>query len=1574
MSPDAILNELLSLGAELSVRNGRLVCAAPPGSISQSLRQMMAANKPSLIGLVEETNQTSIGRSNPVTIAPKCESYLLSIAQEAMWLSENAAVGSPQNNLCTAIAFDSMSKAMRAEAALNTVIARHDILRAHFPIRDGLPVLCIREDLNLLVPVENLSDTAEFPTNENLLKTTQQEARRTFDLEQGPLVRGRIIAAGDSSYILILTFHHLVMDGWSSTIFKQEFIEAMIAGSSLPAVDHQYLDFIAWQRRLWSKKAEQPGLAYWRDKLSDLKVLDIPADRPRRAEQRHRGNRVKLVVSHELKLTLATLTKQTKATPFMVLISIWTALLSRYAGQDSLVVGFPAANRLRNEWHNTIGLFTNLLAIKVDLSDKPSFLKFLGRVRDLCLGAYARQDMPFEKIVGFLSGARTPGYTPICQAIFSYDEFVAGDFSPGAPGQEWVRVDTKTSKFDLALHVTSTTEELVLSLEYDTDLFEKTTVTAMLNAFVVLLSEVVRAPEKELSSLPLTTPKQGQFLKQLGQGPKSNVPLRSLQEFVAEQALRSPERLALSWESGTLTYATLMHNADQLAECLLQNGVKPGEIVGVFTGRRPETIVAALAALMVGATYLPLDPKYSNPNLIAMIEDALPVIIICQAHNHDRACVLSGQANDVVTLVASIDQTPGHFSLPTIDVAVDCGSAAYIIYTSGSTGTPNGVAVSHRAIMNRILWGQDTYPLDPGDRVLQVSSPSFDFAIWEIFAPLVFGGEIVLAPDNLEYDVDRMANFMHKESIAAARFPPSLLALLAQTKGLRFATSLKWLFSGGESLACNSVERLMNLLPNTTLFNQYGPAEAAVDVCAWRCQSNDSGARVPIGFPISNIYILILDQFGNQVPQGSPGELCIGGLGLANGYINRPALERDRFITSRHGPGQRLYKSGDIARFRFDGAIEFLGRRDEQIAIHGHRVELGEIDAALCQYPAISEAATALKTEVEGRTCLVAVFTSNSDQIPASGDLRAFLKTRLPHHKIPNYFTAIQSIPRHPSGKIDRAKISTLALIDRDRVTGSNLLLKQENSPTQELLTQIWQEILQQKSVNSEDDFFLVGGNSLLAVQLISRVRERLQVELTMANIFERSRFDELSRYVGSGGAKAATVPSIPDVLPDASSVPSFSQEPVLLAEHHLPGLGLFNVVRVLECEGALDITHFTTSLEILAERHPLLRTRFTAAGKGSMLLSVDSDLPVPLTCINKLNEVPDALDLTNAEDALTSISLESPPLWRCFCVRKKTDSHSIIFVFHHSICDEWSIDLFFRELKAVYTSLARKQAVENQSTPTHFFSFVAWQRELIDSEEGQRQFAYWWRRLAQPLQRLSFNGAHVADGESSLRVGRIKSKKNEISLSFIQDACTKHGVTIFMAVASAFSVALARAARINDVRIGVQLANRSREKFEDGFGLYANTIVIRTKLDALKTQHDLLYHLRNTICEAHEHQDLPFEYLAERLQREEGFSKDDLFQAMIIYQQKRQSPDHESDNIKWNLGETVLPNHGVMLTTCSVILIVSEIEESLSLSLVYKKNALSINSSRKLIDDVNKVLISVLDPVNAPLEHDAFR
>ncbi|MUH00714.1 amino acid adenylation domain-containing protein, partial [Scytonema sp. UIC 10036] len=1058
-----------------------------------------------------QLQQQNLEQSIPPILAREENAELpLSFAQQRLWFLDQLEPNSPFYNIPIGLRIVGNLQVAALLQSLQQIIVRHEALRTNFITVEGKPTQIIHTPTNWTFSVVDLLDVPTTEIEIATHKLAKFQAIQPFDLASEPLIRATLVVQSQTEHVLLVCMHHIVSDGWSMGVFVEELTALYNAysigqPSGLEPLAIQYADFAIWQRNWLVGDVLQSQLDYWLQQLkASPALLSLPTDRPRPSVQTFSGAHIEFALSMELSAKLTKLSQEQGCTLFMTLLAAFDTLLYRYSGQEDILVGTPIANRDYSEIESLIGFFVNTLVMRTDVSGNPSFMQLLSRVRSMAIDAYAHQNLPFEMLVEALQPQRDLSHTPLFQVMFALQNAPSEQIEFSGLTITEFPIESETAKFDLTIIMQNTAHGLVGVWEYNTDLFDKSTIERMSGHFRTMLTAIVANPQQGIDQLPILTPSEQQQLLVEWNRTQADYPQdKCIHQLFEEQVQRTPDAVAVVFENEQLTYQQLNCRANQLAHYLQSLGVGADVLVGICVERSLEMVVGLLGILKAGGAYVPLDPEYPTERLSFILEDAQVRVLLTQQHLVEKLPSHQAQLVYLDTSWEVISQWQKENPIN----AVHSSNLAYVIYTSGSTGQPKGALNTHLGICNRLLWMQQAYQLTEIDCILQKTPFSFDVSVWEFFWPLLTGAHLVVAKLSGHKDSSYLVNLILEQQVTTVHFVPSMLQVFLEEQSLKNCRSLKRVICSGEALPKQLQEKFFARM-KCELHNLYGPTEAAIDVTAWQCQPDGNLTTVPIGRPIANTQIYILDSHLQPVPIGVPGELHIGGVPLGRGYLNRPQLTQGKFIFNPFSnyPDSRLYKTGDLARYLPDGNIEYLGRIDHQVKIRYFRIELGEIEAVLSQHGNVQACCVVAREDTRGDKRLVAYMVPYPHQTITVSELRQFLKAKLPEYMIPGAFVVLESLPLTPNGKVDRRALPIPEL-------DSTLLCQYvaPRTPTEEMLALLWAQVLKVELVGIHDNFFTLGGHSLLATQLVSRIRNIFKVELPLRELFAAATVAELA-------------------------------------------------------------------------------------------------------------------------------------------------------------------------------------------------------------------------------------------------------------------------------------------------------------------------------------------------------------------------------------------------------------------------------------------------------------------------------
>ncbi|USP13462.1 non-ribosomal peptide synthetase [Vibrio gazogenes] len=1394
----------------------------------------------------------------------------LSLAQQRLWfLSRMNPAASSAYIIAGGTRLHGRLNIEALQQALDRIVARHEILRTHFIECDGLATQVIA------------SETVGFP----LVMDTQTDVpfQPQFSLDSGRLLQGQLVRISDEEHWLRIAMHHIISDGWSVNVFIRELGElynAFTQGDAdpLPPLSIQYGDFAVWQQRYLQGDVLQRQQAYWAQQLQGIpECLTLPTDHIRPAYQSYDGAVIPVQLDQAITDGLRDLSRRQGCTLYMTLLASWSALMGRLASQDDVVIGSPIAGRTSAEVEPLIGMFVNTQAIRVDLSDHPNTIDLLAQVKDTALAAQAHQDIPFEQVVESVAPTRNMSHPPLFQVMLSLQNTPQETQALSGVTLSLLETERRTAQFDLSLDLFEMDGQLSGTLNYATALFDAGTVKRYLGYWHALLQQMVSAPTQAVGSLNiLPDAERDLVLNQFNQTQTSFPDESCLHTLIEAQVTRSPDATAVVFDDQSLSYAELNAQANQLAHWLIEQGVRPDSRVAVCLERSCELVVSLLAILKAGGAYVPLDPGYPSERLTYMLSDSAPVALLTCGSLVERL----GEVPATTRLVDLASPVQPWLDSPTTNpvvAALTNRHLAYIIYTSGSTGLPKGVMNEHRGVVNRLHWMQQDYGFNADDVVLQKTPFSFDVSVWEFFCPLWSGATLLMAKPEGHKDPDYLKTLMTTQGVTIVHFVPPMLQSFLEVVSPNDCPSLRLVFCSGEALPAEAIRKSYARLPQIELHNLYGPTEAAVDVTAWHCPRQLTGDRVSIGRPVANTRMYVLDSEGHPVPVGVEGELYIGGVQVARGYLNRDELTAERFVANpydkHHYPV--MYRTGDVGCWLPDGTIEYRGRNDDQVKIRGFRIELGEISSALQGCTGVQDGVVVARAfGGSADKQLVGYYTAaQADAVPDVAALKAELSERLPAHMVPAVYVVIDAMPLTPNGKVNRK-----ALPEPDI---SSVVRHEYQAPVgdaEQQLAAIWSALLGVEQVGRADNFFELGGHSLLAVRMVSRVREQLGRELSLTTLFSHSTLHEVAALLED--AQGSTLPAITP-LPEGQAIPlSLAQKRLwFLSQMDAQATAAYTVPRSVRLQGKLDVDALQRALDQIVARHAALRTHFALVADEPIQVVSAPSVGFPLTYLDGEGVMDELAPLSPTFD------LTQGPLIQGQLIRVSDREHWLRIVMHHMITDGWSMGIFNRELAALYTAHCNGQVDPLPPLTIQYGDYAAWQQTHLQGEVLQRQQQYWHEQLRDIPDCLTLptdrpRPAHQDYSGASLPVVIRRELTEQL-----RQLSQRRGCTLYMTLLAGWSVAMGRLSGQDDIVIGSPIAGRTQSDVEGLIGMFVNSMAMRVQLtEALNTQ-DLLAQVKETALAAQANQDMPFEQVVETVAPVRSLSHAPIFQVMFALQ-----------------------------------------------------------------------------------------
>jgi amino acid adenylation domain-containing protein len=1410
-------------------------------------------------------------------------------AQERLWFVDQLAGGTGAYNEPLGVRLRGALDDAAIEQSITELARRHAAFRTSFEVRDGAPVQVVAAEADLELTRIDLSGHAD-PEAE-LRSLTEQLASQPFDLERPPLVRAYLLTVAPEDHVVQFVFHHSITDGWSHIVVLRELGQLYRAHSSgedgtLPALALQYADFARWQRSRLEGPALERALAPWRERLADIPAaLDLPLDRPRPPVQSHAGATRRGHLDAATTQAIHSFSRAEGVTAFATLLAVFDVVLHRYSGQDTIMIGSATAGRDRRELEDVVGLFANTIVLRNDLSGDPTFRELLARVRHVVLDAVAHQDAPFEHLVAELQREPDLSRHPIFQVFLSVRPHASLDL----PGAEPFYAGLRTARADLTLWVEEAPDGFELVWEYSTDLFEAATIERLERHFVHALAAALAEPESRVSRIPLLDAAERQEVLEAGAAASVDYPVACMHELFEQQAAAQPDAPAVTFEGESLSYGELNERANRLAHRLRELGIGRESLVALFLERSFEMVVAVLAVLKAGGAYVPLDPEYPAARLAFVLSDTSAPVVLTQERLLER---LPPHEATVVCLDRE-DAQLADLSPANLEPLATPESLIYVIYTSGSTGQPKGVQVEHRQVARLFTATERWYGFGPGDTWVLAHSYAFDVSVWELWGALAHGGRIVVSPFWVTRSPEAFAALVTEQGVTVLCATPSLFNSV-QEELLRRGDELKVRFVvfAGEALHPASLRPWFDRYGDggATLVNMYGITETTVHSTYRAMRAADCDVDIsPIGVPIPDLSIHLLDSAGEPVPSGVAGELYVGGAGVTRGYLNRPELTAERFLESPFAP-ERLYRSGDVARRMPGGELEFRGRMDDQVKIRGFRIELGEIQAVLQEHEAVADCAV-LPVKAAADDVRLAAYVAAEEELAAQAGqaeqrlrdaLRTHLEERLPGYMVPASIMFIDELPLTTNGKLDRRALPAPEW-ERQR----ELAFVAPRTAAELLIAEIWQDILGVERVGADDNFFHLGGHSLLAARAVARARESANVELSVISLFE---YPTLAAFAGRVEAAEASANASAPAEAEPASAPSraaeyplsFQQQQLLFFDQLSPDSATYNSALAVRVDGEVDVELLRAALAAVYARHETLRTVLVWDDSSARQVVREDWAPeLPLEDLSgapaATNEA--ALQRLLCEHARRPFDLARESPLRTTIFRLAPAEHVILFQPHHVAFDARAVEVLYGEFGEIYGALRAQRSPVLPELPLQYGDFALWQRERLQGELLASKLDFWRAQLAGAPTVLQLPTDHRRPDFQTFEGASQMIVLGQELADAVRDAGRTMGVTPYMVLLAAFATLLYRRSGQDDILVGGPMANRDRAEFEDVIGFIANTIVVRVRLGGNPTFAALLERVRESVLQSYEHQEVPLDLVVDALRPPRDPGMNPLFQ-----------------------------------------------------------------------------------------------
>ncbi|EOO16136.1 amino acid adenylation domain-containing protein [Bacillus cereus] len=1401
------------------------------------------------------------------------EYYPTSSAQKRLYMLEQIQENVTSYNMPGAMMIEGILDRNKFEQAFRQLIQRHETLRTSFDMVDDEIVQKVHGDVEF--------EISFIETHEDMNDEIMSRFVRLFDLSKAPLLRIGLVKFAENKHMLLFDMHHIISDGVSMGLLVEEFVH-LYQGNQLSPLRIQYKDFSVWQNELFQSQVIKEKEQYWLNTFQgEIPVLNMPTDFPRPSIQSFEGCSTSFDLDKELTENLNALAKETGTTLYMVLLAAYNVLLSKYTGQEDIVVGSPVAGRPHADLQSIIGMFVNTLAMRNYPKSNQTFEEFLDGVKENALIAYENQDYQFEQLVERLEIPRDMSRNPLFDTMFVLQNADNGKFTIDGLKFKPYSFDSMVTKFDLTLTAREIDEKITFNFGYCTKLFERETIERMANHLINILKQIVVQKDIELAQMDmLSRDEKRQLLLEFNDTKLDYPSNKAIHELFEEQVKKTPNHVAVVFGNKQLTYKELNSRANILARLLRKKGVRPNSIVSIKTPRSIELAVGIMGILKAGGAYLPIDPQYPVERISYMLEDSGSKVFLTSDYLKEKIH-FDGVVIDINELPESIEDE----NLQSITQSNDL---AYVIYTSGSTGKPKGVMLEHKSLVNFIFSMYHSYGqrIGVGDNCLSITNISFDVSVCEFFLPLTFGASLVLY-DNIKFvDPKELAQTIVDKSISFAYIPPTLLSdVYKDIRLMGRDISLDKLLVGVEPIKDQTLENYLKLNKSMKILNGYGPTEATICATFYEYQGGIiTGRNVPIGKPLKNTNVYIMNS-GLLTPIGVAGELCVAGDGLASGYLNRRELTEEKFISNPFGNG-RLYKTGDLARWRSDGNIEFLGRSDFQVKMRGFRIELGEIEASLESLISIRQAVVkAWDDESQGMYLAAYLIYEEGQSQYTIGELRKQLAQSLPNYMIPLHFIALEEIPISANGKVDRKSLPRpLSHVD----SGERLI--QNYNEIEEKLAPLWFNLIGQKPV-AQDHFFESGGHSLLVMRLVSKIQEAFNVKLAVSDIFSNPTFEDIARLIEVGENIPEKVMSLPEIQKPNSQLfefpLSFAQQRLWFLDQLNPGSSNYNMVGAFKLSGSINPKHLKEVFLELTSRHDILRTTFGSRdGIPYQLVGVKPQ--ISFNCV----EFRDNQDVNSLimDEARFGFNLEEGPLIRVLLItniNNLVDENILVVNMHHIISDGWSMNVLIQEIGELWSQIHSKKSdyLNLPKLVIQYGDYSLWQKNLMESGYFANQISYWQQHLGGHKGIL---GLPVDKPRSTTGVGKageIPIRISENELIKLKNLANANGCTLYMLLITAYAVVLNRYSGDEDIIIGTAVANRNRSELEGLIGFFVNTLGIRLDFSDDLLLSELLEKSRESVLDGFANEDVPFDVVLDSLNVPRLPGIHPLFQAMFILQ-----------------------------------------------------------------------------------------
>jgi amino acid adenylation domain-containing protein len=1556
--------------------------------VSKHIETLSPKKRALLELLISETKK---GRQAPQSSKPtrrqQRDLVPLSFTQQRLWFLDQLEPGSAAYNIPLALKLTGPLQLPALKQTLTEVVRRHEVLRTCFVEVQGEPRQLILDAVAVRVPVIDLSGIGAESQQRELTGVSEAEARGGFELSRGPLLRVKLLRLGAEEHVAVVVLHHIISDGWSMGVLVREvatLYEAYCTGADSPLSELaiQYGDYAVWQREWLSGAVLAEQLEYWRAQLGgDLAVLELPTDRVRPTVQSYRGQAEPFRLPLSLSKALEELSRREGVTMYMVLLGGFEVLLHRYSGQEEVMVGTPVANRSEERTEELIGCFVNTLALRLEVGGNPTFREVLRRVRAMALGAYAHQDLPFEMLVEHLQPQRNLSRTPLFQVFFNLSQFPNSEIKLQGLTLESLPIYDVQSKFDLTLYTIKQDTGIEFILVYNTDLFDRARIVEMLEQFQRLLEQIVVAPEKHISNYSLVTEKSRSLLPDPGV-PLNEPPFEPFISTFQEWVKRIPAHPAVCQGERLWTYSELSKSSRILAQTLCHDGLARGDVVAVMGPPSFGLIASMMAVLWSGGVLLTVDQNLPSQRQRLMLTEAGARRLlyigdwkIGDEWIHELPSLFIRQVDADEGRAAGAEEVSSMSRLKLTEPCPD--DPAYIFFTSGTTGIPKGILGSHKGLSHFLDWQRKTFAITPTDRCAHLTGLSFDVVLRDVFLPLVSGASLHLPETPRRAEPDQIISWLDHSRITVIHTVPALAqSWLVNHPTEIVVRSLRWVFFAGEPLTDRLVQQWRAVFPELDgVVNLYGPTETTLAKCFYIVPANPAPGVQPVGWPLPQTQALVLGQEGELCSVGELGEIVLRTPFRSLGYINNTNQARNSFIKNhfREDDKDLLYFTGDRGRYRPDGTLQIHGRLDDQIKIRGVRVEPGEVTAILSQHPTVQSCVVVAHDDEDGQVSLAAYVVASPSGSETVAELRTYLSQHLSPVMIPNYIVPIAEIPLTGNGKVDRRalpgpeqrRVGHSQRGGGDRGAGGQAV---ELSSTEEIVSGIWSEVLGVSEVSRSDNFFDLGGHSLSATQVISRLRAVFEQDLPLTVMFEHPVLSELSGEIEQqtrAGARA-WMAALKKVEREGEVAVSYAQQRLWFLDQLEPGSAAYNIPTAVRLTGLLNLHALELTFTEIVRRHEVLRTSFVSH-QGEPVQVVAPPLPMRVPVIDLSGrgerERQAEVERLSREEAEEPFELSRGPLLRVKLLRLAEEEHILLLTMHHIISDGWSMGVLVREVATLYEAYGAGEDSPLSELAIQYGDYAVWQRRWLSGAVLAEQVEYWRAQLGGELAVLELPTDRVRPAVQRYRGGVVERLLDVGLTRQVKELSRREGVTMYMVLLGGFEVLLHRYTGQEEIIVGTDVANRGRQEIEALIGFFINQLVLRIEVGGNPTFREVLRRVRAMALGAYAHQDLPFEMLVEELNPRRDSGRAPLFQVKLVWQNAQK-------------GSLQLP--GLELSTLSTERITAKFDLTLTLTqqpdkiacaCEYSTDLFEASSIKAMLDQYEKLLSTVVDQPSLRLD-----